>query len=279
MSLPNTVRSGASFKAELVKGSRTSDNHVIFLPGILTRGPESVRPIQDTLSAVGSVWACTYTARRWEISSLAREVAMMTQAIMETGGKVTFFGVSIGGILTACVANHLNTRQSAMVRRSFIVDAPYGADTVMLPKPLRSLFASGSYQLLAGPVGQGLLAAFRQPPKDLNIEVPFGEDGDAYRAAIKDEAIKNLKGYKWNQYGSQVAEILKTPYVKGLGGIEATYIANVGEQNDTVRQPLAAEGWKSQLPDLVVHEIPGVAHAGFLEASRTWNEHLARLLA
>ncbi len=273
-----------------------NDTTIYWIPGILSRGLESIMPVGNTIAGYGTVYVANFPGPFFQPEEAARRIAVHAGSQIHAGKKVVFIGSSLGGRLIPDVLRNLSTSPDIYVNQrgmrerlhTLMVDAPVGASTfAYVPRYLGPAAKLASYALRPSEranrgYGATVMSQLtKELPKDENIIVPDSGEAimrmcgaplgpDSYRECVKRTAAANLSGHEFTLYASQLRWMLQTPVNFDAMGLVAYpgYVACTGD-NVTVRQPLARDTWKRRVPEMELDEVES-AHCAYLEAYPLW---------
>lgn len=249
----------------------------IYLPGLVAHGDDSSRTVLQTWLKYGDVLTVSYTGERFNAADVIKNVVMRLR--VDVGhDQFVFIGSSMGGLLAVDIIDQLRKDgNTATVAASSIifVDSPSGSRDMLSGGNI------GAPVLRFLPIGRAFnwLHLPMVPPKDKNIEDLLDRD------TIKAQAIKDMKKFPTSVWRDQLAYMAAHPALRasnfsGLGQLiylMCDRVVDGVQQNETVKQPQAAETWRNFVRGLLVIGINS-PHCGYLERPRTWNQHFEKVL-
>lgn len=267
--LQNSIERG---RDRMLSSIDPANNLIIGLPGVLARPEEQFAPVEDVLWWFGDVDYVSYGKGRTDADAVIAEAVKLAHDALATGKTVTIVGLSLGAYFaTYARAALMSTDLYASMERLhlLLVDGPGGGDTLYAipPKALRVAKAVTQLHL---PKSLSYPKAMQVPPEPENIAVPAGltpEQEVAYKEKVIADARTLLSKHEMTTFTSQVNWMagagwgnLPLGYLKG---VDSTYIGNVSEKNNTVRQPDALKKWAPHVRNPVI-EVP-TAHVALGE--------------
>lgn len=272
---------------EIVDLGKGRGAHFLAVPGILARSQEQLEPLLPLLNTYNLyVTGFNFAGTHFDAGHAVHEIAATVRRNLTMSQQTILFGSSLGGMLAAQVLAELRKEYDQDHLRTMVptifVDSPSSSQDLILAPPL-----SGGLNPTIGKMvrrfkpstdansgyGKKLLATFRVPPKDGEIEL---EDGGLTAEEIKQRAVQGLSGHAFTVWFDQLRWMLNTTLdLEPLEGLNTTYLACT-KGNMTVRQPQAQHTWEPYVTDVVEVETP---HCAYLQAQGTWTRTLDRVLS
>ena len=247
----------------------SSVDGVLYIPGILSPGPEGLLGVDDQvegslqalLQRYGHLNVLSYSDERSDNDEACAEFVRELRFMLWQYRRVTVVAASKGAMIVHNAMARFGANDRARMKL-VLIDPPSGSKSLGLGGNIGAPIAWLLRTLL--PIGHGMLLRW--------LPAPYGppnasetQDGLNFKA-VKRTAMQRYKGFTapiwWGDLAWMATFRLKAANLTGFGGGVHYIVCTLG--NVTVKQPLAVDAWRRACPDLNV-VAAAMPHCGWLQ--------------
>lgn len=238
---------------------------VVVLPGILAKHTQFTPMLAGMYGY--DVYAARYVGVHFDRERVVFETAKLIAELNRFYDGVVLVGISHGALLTLPVIRELQATNERLPQEVQLHDGPTGGDTF---KPMPRVMEPVIAHLRPGPASNIMWAWFlpllmglpkdeniKPPPEDLQLRLLGGvyEDAAGYREWVKKCAEEDLSGHLFSMWWGELRDMILAErqgldYAALEHVSKVTYIECIGDMNDVVEQPLAADRWQAGVPHM-----------------------------